>query len=93
MAAFYATLLAIGAILRLKVAPTLRVIINILYFLPSFFYLVLLYAFPEVPLSSHGAAESTELTCVFGLQGSCWMAVKLENVIDRVSPILLLALW
>jgi hypothetical protein len=93
MVAFYATFLAIGALLRVKVAPTLRVLIDILYFLPSFFYLVLLYAFPGVPLSSLGAAESTDPTCIFGLQGSCWIAVKPENIIDRLSPLLLLALW
>jgi hypothetical protein len=93
MAAFYATHLAAGAIVRLKVVPTLRVIINIFYFLPSLFYLVSLYALSEVPIPSLRAAEITELTCIIGLHGSCWMTMRLEDIIDRLSPILLLALW
>jgi hypothetical protein len=98
MATFYAVLLAMGAILRLKVTPTLRVIINILYLLPSFFYLVLLFPFvAEVPLSSlrvEGAVDK-ELTCIFRLsQETCGMALKLGNiVVDRGSPIILVVLW
>jgi hypothetical protein len=87
------TLLATGAILELKVVPTLRVIMNILYLLPSFFYLILLYTYPEVPHLGIERAIDNEFTCIFGLEGSCLIAVKLGYIIDRVAPIILLALW
>jgi hypothetical protein len=86
-------LLAMSVIVGLKVAPTVRVIINIFYSLPSFFYLVLLYFFPEVPLSSLSGIVDEELSCGFGLRGSCWQAMRLSNIADRVSLIMLLALW
>jgi hypothetical protein len=68
-------------------------IINILYFLPSFFYLVLLYTFPEAPHLDVKRAIDDEFTCIFAVEGSCLILAKLGYIIDRVAPIILLALW
>jgi hypothetical protein len=82
-------LLAISDILQLKLAPTLRIFINILYFIPNFFYLAVFYSFPEV---LEGVVPE-EFTCIFGLGESCWMAVRLGSIINQVSPVILMALW
>jgi hypothetical protein len=82
-------LLVISAILQLKVAPTLRIFINILYFIPSFFYLAVFYSIPEVLED----VVPEEFTCIFGLGESCWMVVRLGSIISRVSPVILMTLW